>query len=119
MDGLLSVKAIVIKIAGNLNTVDFLHFKQVNKSVYHKQLDEDATINYFSAKLRHMGLVYEVASPRRPETGDSLFRTGSVEEDIQFDDLTPVNAFEKLRTFNRENCIRRSSGSTRCSLDTV
>ena len=107
MDGLLSVKAIVIKIAGNLNTVDFLHFKQVNKSVYHKQLDEDATINYFSAKLRHMGLVYEVASPRRPETGDSLFRTGSVEEDIQFDDLTPVNAFEKLRTFNRENCIRR------------
>ncbi|SCU99461.1 LAME_0G03268g1_1 [Lachancea meyersii CBS 8951] len=56
MADLLKVTDIVVGIASQLSTKDYLSFRQVNKEVYHEHLSETNDARIWSSKLKELGL---------------------------------------------------------------
>lgn len=95
MEGLLKVRDIVVSIAGNLNSGDYLNFQQVNKAVHYNHLTGEVDRRYWSRKLKLMGLRQEFDAP---DHDSQLSRPTS---DERIDESTTI--FEHVRTFSSEN----------------
>lgn len=63
MEDLLRVTDVVVAIAQNLNTQDYLHFQQLNKTIYHNHLGGANDARIWCRKLRAMGLTQRADGP--------------------------------------------------------
>lgn len=96
MDDLLKVSNIVNTVVLNLNTHDYLSFKCIDQTTYKTRLGEKGDYQYFSRKLRQIGLT--------EESSDST-KDIQLIDDSTNNDLTLIDIYEKLPTFNRKNYI--------------
>lgn len=95
MEGLLKVRDIVVSIANNLNTRDYVNFQQINKIVHDDHLNGDVDDKYWARKLLLMGLrkTYDTKIP------DSHLNDNY--DNVLREDSTTV--FEHIRTFPSGN----------------
>lgn len=93
MENLLKVKSIVLNIAGNLNTRDYLNFQQVNRTVHDVHLNDYDDDVYWVQKLLKMGL------KQGPAIGEDQERLNELSEDS-------AAIFDKIRTFTQTNAKR-------------
>ena len=89
MESLLSVPSIVFEIARNLDTVDYLNFRRINKLVYQTQLNPAIDVNIWNEKLTLMGLKH-VSSLKTPL-------------DIKSSNLDLLDLFQTFKEFDDEN----------------
>lgn len=97
MENLLKVKPIITQIAQNLNVSDFLNLKQVNRDTYEQYLNSEFEQEYYAKRLILLD-IHEVRN--KPVQKEELI---SAEKN---DDLTPVNIFDKIKDFDRQDAAK-------------
>jgi len=96
MDNILQVEAIVKNIVGDLNVKDYVNFKCISKRVYSSWLNKETDYIYFSNKLKQIGLDEEtIVEPSENKLID----------DVSYNDISVLNSFEKIKTFNKQNYL--------------
>ncbi|CCF58749.1 hypothetical protein KAFR_0F01520 [Kazachstania africana CBS 2517] len=90
MEGLIQVETIVRTIARNLDTGDYLNFKRINKLTYKDHLNNEFDDQYFTAKLRCLGL------QRSELTNNNLVDNATI---------TSINIFDEIKTFKEGNSL--------------
>ncbi|SMN19404.1 similar to Saccharomyces cerevisiae YJL204C RCY1 F-box protein involved in recycling plasma membrane proteins internalized by endocytosis [Maudiozyma saulgeensis] len=96
MDNILQVEDIVKNIVANLNAKDYINFKCTSKKVYNTWISKETDYIYFSNKLKQIGLDEE--SIEEPSENKLI-------DDVAYTDITVINAFEKIKIFNKQNYL--------------
>ncbi|QLL31286.1 hypothetical protein HG536_0B01480 [Torulaspora globosa] len=104
MEDLLKVKGIVVNIAGNLNTRDYLTFQQINKNVHDAHLHGYDDDRYWCEKLLRMGLKKDI------ELEEASGALGSLSETSE----DSASIFDVVRTFSSKNAKQTYRRFYRC-----
>ncbi|KAG0672481.1 F-box protein: endocytic membrane traffic, recycling ReCYcling 1 [Maudiozyma exigua] len=97
MDNILQVDVILKNIVKNLNVKDYLNFKSISKNIYNLKINKDIDYFYFSAKLKLIGLTEKETVTESNEV--------KLIDDITYDDLTVINVFDKIKSFDKKNYL--------------
>lgn len=100
MEDLLRVRNIVINIASNLNTRDYVNFRQVNKKVHDIHLSDDTDNEIWSQKLLLMGIKKEQTQ---------IAENQEVIHELEFDnekELDCVTIFKDIKSFREKDAKR-------------
>lgn len=97
MEDLLRVRNIVLNIAKNLNTKDYVSFRQINRTVHDVHLSDDTDNEIWSEKLIHMGL----RKDEDPETKE-YERLVELREEFN-EDVDCTTIFTEIKKFRRKD----------------
>lgn len=106
MEDLLKVRNIVLNIAGNLNTRDYLNFQQINRVVHDVHLHGDVDNDIWCRKLILMGIKKDKSKEKAED--DIIIK---FDDDLNYDSGT---IFEHIRSFQTGNAKKTYIQLYRC-----
>ena len=97
MENLLQVEVILKNIVKNLNVKDYLNFKSINKDTHNIRINKDIDYFYYATKLKQIGLIEKELTVESKEV--------KLIDDVTYDDVTVINAFDKIKSFDKKNYL--------------